>query len=1113
MTNINKEGLFSSIVPEVYIDSITLETSGNRPFKQDPHIDDHDLETRKVTTTEDKTLSVKIDISVKETLNNDLLGSWFSEQDFNKYLKIKVVQSKNKSVTKLLTSSNVISNMASSRGFLDGVSDESVNNSIEEAMTRGTLGALISNNTSQKDISLSEITTPGTSSGDLTSLVRTPATIYDDGTKVYNFNFRVSYELTDSSPQDLAYFVLSYIDTDSLLEDYSLPRSPFIKRQNGKLTSEIVFQDGELKSTSQVFKDPDNRIWTGKIGISDTVKGPMYSYVDRTGKTILLNLTEVQNHKVHDYRILQFLDRADSEEDAQAIDSFLLSLSPKDQFGNIPDMIRKEKDNTYFSKLSVTATPDSVSRFLFTVDMGKILSNNSVYGNLFRRLDNVTKEKVLSKSSIKSIKIFRTRVRPSKQISSAGALIDKNVPQDQSLYPSKMIASIAGKSKSFTSSTASLRESSLAMFRNSKSLKTYSGADFEMSNLTDGKYSYSVEIEVFDGMKVYLSDLLSDLISKKKLLKSYLSDAEKPGMTKTLLRVSNPHIDYEGEASAALNSSAVQDNVDQITGRFSNSFNKHMLKKYPDTKMQPWKEPVATFIEAHSLMKEEKSINTIATSIFSMISPATGNVDALSSFVDLQSSVIKKMSLILGSSAPFGKTGVFPQKTAVDSKRTVGNIVIRADFDSVIDSNKIKKLGYDYISATGVDIDKSFGLSSLNLESWTNRVSVENERWLASDVSSMSIKPNTGTVFVKPVSDNDYSFLCPSMIYTSPQGNPTENDPRSLSVGEYSSLYAKISAYNIQGRYTTLPENNEAIEYSSTLTDSLALLGASFVELESEEVLTGKLYNIYSSQGQPSKTKGIVTESYEKVDLLIESNKEKLHKTSKIDRNAFAKNAFLRDYYSGSKDRKDISLDDYNVNSPGARIKDFSAGELNMLPNQILSIIASAESPDVSAVNFFSFEEDAVKNPRYSSIYDLTISCLGRVEFLSEYTDPSIARASSIPGKKRLPEQEINVMKEKWETLTREKVESLYGEYIFCRITPYSSEKLLISSSDDAKLPLYNNFFLIKLGNRAIKIPPGLSDKISSRLGDLWTELRTSSGMEFASSNPVFSTMPPAIEL
>ena len=64
MTNINKEGLFSSIVPEVYIDSITLETSGNRPFKQDPHIDDHDLETRKVTTTEDKTLSVKIDISV-----------------------------------------------------------------------------------------------------------------------------------------------------------------------------------------------------------------------------------------------------------------------------------------------------------------------------------------------------------------------------------------------------------------------------------------------------------------------------------------------------------------------------------------------------------------------------------------------------------------------------------------------------------------------------------------------------------------------------------------------------------------------------------------------------------------------------------------------------------------------------------------------------------------------------------------------------------------------------------------------------------------------------------------------------------------------------------------
>ena len=249
MSNVSKESLVGNILPTIYIKRIALETSGDEVKDSNPHIN-HEREegftknpiTGKVEPEkksidydkksfseyeESEQLQIKLDFVVKEKFDNSLLGSWFGNQDFMKYLKVGIIQSKNKDLTL-----------------------EIIKNSIPFLEYQKTL----QDKNQIRNLSLSELITDfspdrrflnieGTVQNKFTSIID------NDGNQIYDITFSTSFILRGTNPQHLAYFAVSYLDVETMIKDYNMDvDTTFFKSLHGPLTSQLVIDEGKTLS-------------------------------------------------------------------------------------------------------------------------------------------------------------------------------------------------------------------------------------------------------------------------------------------------------------------------------------------------------------------------------------------------------------------------------------------------------------------------------------------------------------------------------------------------------------------------------------------------------------------------------------------------------------------------------------------------------------------------------------------------------------------------------------------------------------------------------------------------------------------------------------------------
>ena len=91
---VNQEDILGSLIPDVYINGVTLESSGTPLVESNPHIEHERENINKQKAPE--VLIVTVDLSLKEKLDDSLISSWFAEQDFTKYLKLNLAIKKYK---------------------------------------------------------------------------------------------------------------------------------------------------------------------------------------------------------------------------------------------------------------------------------------------------------------------------------------------------------------------------------------------------------------------------------------------------------------------------------------------------------------------------------------------------------------------------------------------------------------------------------------------------------------------------------------------------------------------------------------------------------------------------------------------------------------------------------------------------------------------------------------------------------------------------------------------------------------------------------------------------------------------------------------------------------
>ena len=121
MSILSQEELLGKLVPNVYIDGVALESSGEPPPQDNPHIDSDSsfaiTESKFLPQdgTSSKTMKVTVDLSIKEVLDNDLVGRWFDEEKVVKYVKLMVVQSTDQHLTQALSNNRKAIALVNSR--------------------------------------------------------------------------------------------------------------------------------------------------------------------------------------------------------------------------------------------------------------------------------------------------------------------------------------------------------------------------------------------------------------------------------------------------------------------------------------------------------------------------------------------------------------------------------------------------------------------------------------------------------------------------------------------------------------------------------------------------------------------------------------------------------------------------------------------------------------------------------------------------------------------------------------------------------------------------------------------------------------------------------------
>ena len=119
-----KSDINQQLMPSVFVQRVTLEGGSDPVIRDDPHID-HEWEgvyvndrygTRKVSypgfslARKSKTsdaLVATVDLIVKDRVTNETTSSWFYDETVLKYMKIRIIQSRDKGLSRRLVKGKV----------------------------------------------------------------------------------------------------------------------------------------------------------------------------------------------------------------------------------------------------------------------------------------------------------------------------------------------------------------------------------------------------------------------------------------------------------------------------------------------------------------------------------------------------------------------------------------------------------------------------------------------------------------------------------------------------------------------------------------------------------------------------------------------------------------------------------------------------------------------------------------------------------------------------------------------------------------------------------------------------------------------------------------------
>lgn len=1080
MADVKQEELFGSILPNVFISRITLESRGDQLEERNPHID-HEREPdvirneetgkieRQILTPdlakkseESKFLSITLDLVIKEKFDGSDLSTWFNNQDFLKYFRTKILQS---------TSVDATAFLSFQQTSLD--KDEE----------------LISDKATEKFLKRKIIDISKAIKGKKLEDFRH----YDDedGNRIYDITLTERFVIDNYNPEHLAYFVVSYIDVESLAKDNDLDLPSNIDRTfEGRVESELVIDEGETVSESFVFLKENGKIWTGEIHLDEEGRYKTESTEEENSE--FLQIKSVPNNKIQDFRNIEEMGKL--QLDFSIFENDISQRIQKDFTVN--KNLKTSRQRNYFSDLNVSHDSRGNVRFFVALDFLRLAREATLFGKLYRE-DN---KDLLQNVKIRNLILKRVRILDSKNaIENEYGYVpfDKNEEPPQNVIFSGEKENADDELEFFTRETekGSIQEIDVFLEENNPGLRFFTGTDNEITNFTFGLYKYGIEIEIEDNTTNFISDMVDNLLDAKLLLEEYLA-----------------------QGSQKLN-------YNFSTNRFTQKFIKEQEEKYRNNEsVSPWSLVPETYINILSVFfKDIKENEKYLKSFVSYIHPRTGNPNGINTFLKQIEELIVKLSEVVGSQisgqiTKWAKGESQFKKFSTISKGAlpIKSFKIEKYFSNTIDSDVPKNVGFDFLSSEEIELEKNnIGLKVISRLQYEKRTEKETLKFYKTKDPILDLRSSTKT-YTKgdSITNSRYSYLTPSFSIPNKGSKPVDllNAGQKLFDNRRNQNFVSDSLiYSFSKKSPYTPTRKQLIDEKSNLSYEEQKIKDNYSFLFSEKGITLEFIDNGESREETQIKEYFSTSSNALTEDKIQKEfSEKDRGIDKAGRDINPNNFFIELYenlfdsgydsdFSKTKreqekrDKKETIqafnlkesknlLDDVfnkknnlleqkgvNINNRDSLVSDEEGfvsdtkqEAIKQLPNQVKSLFLSSVSPNEVNKNWFAAGNpmDPVKDPNQKLTFKLHYNFINQIEMLVGF-ERGLANDGSTQIKTPI-----------WKKINIEKINKVVEKNAVCRMVPYSNKELGINFPKSIKLPIYNEYFILSPKEEIVVSPP-----------------------------------------
>jgi len=301
------------------------------------------------------------------------------------------------------------------------------------------------------------------------------------------YSKKISIPRSMSAPT-MTLFAFAYIDAQEMSKALRISLTGPLSSYCGSIVSENVIEDGEIETTTYIYKESSGNVWSG----------PVHQHTD--GRWMAGSFHSSKPHPRLTREVVLNTKIVDKREGSYSLRS---------------EIDFKKKATLSELSLSFNNSADAIG--MFSVDVRNLVLTKTKYG---RKMFNVSKqlfESFAKSVELNSLEIRRQQVKLNAQTNRLGTR-----KYNQKLIGSyNIVAAIAG------SNNATVESDKLTQMYivSDPLIKTYQYIDEEMSERTRGEYRYEAIITFVDKSQNFLANLLSQMesnISELKVQREFL---------------------------------------------------------------------------------------------------------------------------------------------------------------------------------------------------------------------------------------------------------------------------------------------------------------------------------------------------------------------------------------------------------------------------------------------------------------------------------------------------------------------------------------------------------------------------------------------------------------